>query len=472
MFRLFLAKYSSLLVVVFLMTLLACSNSSSPGSTEIETPQEVSEPLPDIVALYRGSDLANLVIILESHACLTPPVSDALIAAVPASGSKDTSAFLEVLDSSAVCADGAQLLNDVAVSPILVLVETGRILIDSTANGCHDSMYSLQSQAITSLDADSDGCVDLLHEVDQIEGFSVLPEAVQMRLTDDALAIFRYLLPAPEEISLEPGFDPEAYRAEATVTLDGLIEWVLGEPAFGTTAGIFSSFLDNTRPFVNEWYSCSTEVTPPKQPSTSVATTETLRFYIYTNSGHAFKSLGVGQNEWKRGLYPTANSGGQAHANVPGAASAPTATPVPAPGTPGSSSSSPGASNGSSWGAEAAPSGSSVGFGLGLISYLDGMIADEADTPWSSRICWDVTPKEWDRIAEHMNGETNDAPDWSLLNHNCLSWAANNAAMIGKLLPAYTTLSIPNPGVLDTTLQGIGDGGSFKGGTVNINFGG
>ena len=200
MFRLFLAKYSSLLVVVFLMTLLACSNSSSPGSTEIETPQEVSEPLPDIVALYRGSDLANLVIILESHACLTPPVSDALIAAVPASGSKDTSAFLEVLDSSAVCADGAQLLNDVAVSPILVLVETGRILIDSTANGCHDSMYSLQSQAITSLDADSDGCVDLLHEVDQIEGFSVLPEAVQMRLTDDALAIFRYLLPAPEEI--------------------------------------------------------------------------------------------------------------------------------------------------------------------------------------------------------------------------------------------------------------------------------
>ena len=99
-----------------------------------------------------------------------------------------------------------------------------------------------------------------------------------------------------------------------------------------------------------------------------------------------------------------------------------------------------------------------------------GIIRDDAAAPWHFKICFPITWVQWNAVANGVNGKIIAAPAYNLIDFNCTNWITEKAAFAGLVLPAKTNrVEVADPNVFWQSLQAIGDGGTWGGGTVTEN---
>jgi hypothetical protein len=113
------------------------------------------------------------------------------------------------------------------------------------------------------------------------------------------------------------------------------------------------------------------------------------------------------------------------------------------------------------------------GAGTGWPLTSNGETSDDSDHPWDWKICYDVTPEQYDKAAGFIRGEQANPSEYHLFGLNCTNWVDKIAELIGVTLPRKYELGetgkIEDPSVLEDNLKKIGDGGKFHGGTVHMN---
>lgn len=103
-----------------------------------------------------------------------------------------------------------------------------------------------------------------------------------------------------------------------------------------------------------------------------------------------------------------------------------------------------------------------------------GMISSDAGRRWDFRICYPLTAAQYNAAALTVSGDITAPPAYHLLNFNCVDWANRiAAAAAGQTLPAFLNrVPAADPNALWTSLNGLGAGGVFMGGTVGANTAG
>jgi hypothetical protein len=102
-----------------------------------------------------------------------------------------------------------------------------------------------------------------------------------------------------------------------------------------------------------------------------------------------------------------------------------------------------------------------------------GVIKDDSKRAWSQRICYGVTAAQYNAAAAKVRGKIAAPPPYHLTANppgNCVDWMTDTATAAGKTLPNKTGFAgISTPGAFGDSLKGIGNGGTFMGGTVAFN---
>lgn len=89
---------------------------------------------------------------------------------------------------------------------------------------------------------------------------------------------------------------------------------------------------------------------------------------------------------------------------------------------------------------------------------------------WDWRICYDVTCSQYNAVVAKIRAKLTVEPDYNLLSDNCTDWITDAATAAGLVLPdKFWIFGIATPGSLDSALESLGDGGTFMGGTVEMN---
>lgn len=117
-------------------------------------------------------------------------------------------------------------------------------------------------------------------------------------------------------------------------------------------------------------------------------------------------------------------------------------------------------------------------YGLGPVSVWKafggvGEISSNATHGWDYKICFPVTPEQYDKMAKFIRESIAKPPKYDLLESNCVIWSENVAATGGIRLPSsINRAGIADPAAFEDSLESIGVGGTFRGGTVKKNPGG
>jgi hypothetical protein len=99
-----------------------------------------------------------------------------------------------------------------------------------------------------------------------------------------------------------------------------------------------------------------------------------------------------------------------------------------------------------------------------------GVIHSDNSHGWDYKVCWTITADQWNAIVDYINNEIDHPSDWSLFSLNCVDFAAKVAMEAGIMVDGYINrLGIPDPYALGRTLDRIGNGGAYHGGTVTKN---
>ncbi|MHC4217519.1 MAG: hypothetical protein ACYSU7_03595 [Planctomycetota bacterium] len=102
-----------------------------------------------------------------------------------------------------------------------------------------------------------------------------------------------------------------------------------------------------------------------------------------------------------------------------------------------------------------------------------GVIKNDSKRAWSQRICYPVTVAQYNAAAAKVRGKIAAPPPYDLVSNppgNCVDWMTDAAVAAGQTLPGKTGIfGISTPGAFGDSLKGIGNGGTFSGGTVAFN---
>lgn len=386
------------------------------------------------------TDLRLAVDSLAAAGCLSEGDRDELLDALGTGPAGDVDAFDSRLRSEDdVCEAGRTLLRAILDTGAQPLLEKGRIVFDASGDGCPDTILDSATLALEDVDANDDGCVDLIWDLRSLSAYQALEPGAKAS-ADEQLDLILDALIHPSFVADAPSETTDAWRERrqmATASFEQL-RAVVGEgvgPLSQNEREVLSAFLDHIEPFLAEFSGClmgSSESTQSPVPEgcdgDAACEPKTPRFYVFTDGEHAWKGLtGVDTTgkavDHRRGFYP--------------AGSIDPRIPVP----------------------------------------QAGRVLNEEGRPWTHRICYDVTPDEWHRIRDSINSDLKDPPKYEVVDRafvsstrNCMGWAADNAAKIGRRLPEYTWMGVPDPEKLQESLQRLIEAGeSGPGDEVQVN---
>jgi hypothetical protein len=99
-----------------------------------------------------------------------------------------------------------------------------------------------------------------------------------------------------------------------------------------------------------------------------------------------------------------------------------------------------------------------------------GKVKDDAARPWHYKICYSITWAQWDAVAAGVNAKQNAPPAYNLLTFNCTDWITQKAGLAGVALPVkVNNVNVADPNAFWQSLDALGNGGTFGGGTVTAN---
>ncbi len=99
-----------------------------------------------------------------------------------------------------------------------------------------------------------------------------------------------------------------------------------------------------------------------------------------------------------------------------------------------------------------------------------GKIKDDAARPWHYKICYPITWAQWNAVSGGINAKNAAPPAYNLLTFNCTDWITQKAGMAGVALPVkVNNVNVADPNAFWQSLDGLGNGGTFGGGTVTAN---
>ena len=103
----------------------------------------------------------------------------------------------------------------------------------------------------------------------------------------------------------------------------------------------------------------------------------------------------------------------------------------------------------------------------------NGVIKNDRKRPWDQRICYGVTIQQYNSAAAKVNLKQSGPTNYRLIKDppgNCVNWMTDVADAAGLTLPDKLGIfGIGTPGEFSRSLQALGQGGTFQGGTVDIN---
>ena len=96
-----------------------------------------------------------------------------------------------------------------------------------------------------------------------------------------------------------------------------------------------------------------------------------------------------------------------------------------------------------------------------------GILKNDATRKMDLAITFPVTPAQYNAAAAVINADRVAPPAYNLTSFNCVDWINTVATAAGVGLPPFANrLGISDPNALWISLNGIGNGGAFGGGTV------
>lgn len=99
-----------------------------------------------------------------------------------------------------------------------------------------------------------------------------------------------------------------------------------------------------------------------------------------------------------------------------------------------------------------------------------GEVSSNGTHGWDYKICYPVEVAKYNNIARSIRQSTARPPEYDLLTSNCVEWTANRVATAGiRMPPSLNRVGIPDPNALEITLERIGVGNKYRGGTVYKN---
>jgi hypothetical protein len=410
-----------------LITVAACDPSNPDGAAVV-----------DVGAQLRATDLRIAIGALAASGCFGAEIAADLRRALGTGKAGDVGALAKRIHNPLICEGGQRLLGAAIDGLTPPLFERGRVVFDETSDGCPESVLALDSRAIRRLDADGDGCMDRFWDLPASRWFRGLSPAVKAELEQLAVDLGRAMFPPHVLDDQATAAQTAAWKESrplALAKLDQLLAHVEASEAIAPEAkGGLTAFLQNTRPFVEEYVGCTNGGTAgeAKLPAACAGGAKCqparFRFCVYTDGDHAWKGLEIDGKDHQRGLYPVNGLG--------------VLLPVP----------------------------------------RRGIIHDDSDRRWTHRICYDLTAEEAQALKDAINGEIDFPPLYGFYDHyldyldrndpprNCMGWAAGNAARIGRRLPGYTTLGVPDPEALQDSLEDLASaGGAGPGDRVERN---
>ncbi len=100
----------------------------------------------------------------------------------------------------------------------------------------------------------------------------------------------------------------------------------------------------------------------------------------------------------------------------------------------------------------------------------DGEIRQDNKHSWDWKICYTVSVASYNAVVGLIRGEITAPSDYHLFSDNCVDWITQSETLAGVVLPETDNkLSIPDPYAFEDSLEDIGDGNVFGGGTVKEN---
>ncbi|MBT7370710.1 MAG: hypothetical protein HN816_08700, partial [Gammaproteobacteria bacterium] len=191
---------------------------------------------------------------------LTGP-AETLIDAIGNPKAPDLAGFdlaLSGVTTDEACDAGLSLLGALAATPTGVLVESGRIVFDTTDDECMDSVLDLTTLIVSDADADEDGCLDQIWDLQLTAAYGRLPSDVQVEVDGFVASIIAVMLP-PFQTDPELDFagwaaDRETAPAILTNLTNGLATHEMRIDAADYT--LLQSFISNTFTPVAELGTC------------------------------------------------------------------------------------------------------------------------------------------------------------------------------------------------------------------------
>lgn len=457
--------------ILILIGTLACAQSERTTEEESEDNETIEDSTEDNVS-STSENLAVAVDTLEEIGCLTADSKETISGKIDAADDGFTNS-VEEANGNGLCETGATLLQAIAASEATPYFEPEQIIFDADANGCVESFFNTEDYAISVIDANEDSCLDMAWDfADVVDDFAAESEAALVKSVTSDIAetlrfqmedMLQYLFPPEEDVQESLGdYDFDTYHQNASIRLDQLITTVESIINDQATLEVLTNYLENIRPFVEDFESCPTtdsefEEAPTEfllaDPSITVdqdGTAITRLFCIYVNQGHGWMSLETSSGERHvRGFYKGTRGDKQS------------AGPVPKAQLMKNDSSDSDSSDGSSDKPSQWISGIENPNGTGYITEGD-------KTKPGYRLCWTITVEEWNTVVETINKDISSAPEYRYFSNNCLGWAVKFANLLKKLLPAHTYWGTPAPETFTETLKKAHDAGKVPEGATSL----